>query len=177
MERLPEERVKRLGEVVGIAAALVATIALHAVMFGGDGYFPLRFLLTPFGDPVAFAFFAAAVVVLVVKAVRARHDRDWSALFRPASVDRTEELAADPVDRYLGRPSRRPVPTSPEGGITRRALASAAYTTLAQTLFMWVFPVAILPVAVVIYVIALALTLSFLLVMKTRPDRSALRTR
>lgn len=159
MHRDTESRAKRIGDIVGIASALLGTILLHWNMFGGDQYFPLRFLLTPFGDPVAFALFLGALVMLIVKIVRAVRDRDWPQLFPPAPAA-AAAAEADPVAGFLGDATkvapRRSAPSA-EGMVTRRALKAAAITALGQSLFMIVFPVALLPISAVIFIIALAL--------------------
>lgn len=167
MHRDSETRAKRIGDIVGIAAALLGTILLHWNMFGGDQYFPLRFLLTPFGDPIAFGLFLGALVMLIMKIVRAVRDRDWAELFAPKPPAGAK---ADPVVGFLGDAAMvAPRPSAPtaEGMITRRALKAAALTALAQALFMIVFPVALLPISAVIFVIALALIGFFYAVART----------
>lgn len=177
----------RVGDVVGAGAAIVGTIAIHLSIFGGDQYFPLRFLLTPIGNPVAFGAFWISVVLLVVAVVRAGRVGAWSVL-TPSSAQRVKQSNLHPetqTDARAGAPSgtqpAAPLGTQPgaqsapspgaqagahvptlrfdiaTGAVTRRALRVAAVITALNALFMIVFPIAIIVVFAVIFAIAAAL--------------------
>ncbi|SEB60333.1 hypothetical protein SAMN04489807_1498 [Microbacterium hydrocarbonoxydans] len=177
----------RVGDVVGVGAAIVGTIAIHLAIFGGDQYFPLRFLLSPVDNPVAFGAFWISLVLLVVAVVRAGRAGAWSVL-TPSSAQRVKQSNLHPETQTDARsaasageqpaapsgtqpgaqsvsspdtPASAHVPTLrfdiATGAVTRRALRVAAVIAALNALFMIVFPIAIIVVFAVIFAIAAAL--------------------
>ena len=177
----------RFGDVVGVGAAIVGTIAIHLAIFGGDQYFPLRFLLTPVGNPVAFSVFWISLVLLIVAVVRAGRAGAWSVL-SPSGAQRVGRSNLPPgmqADAWsaasAGEQPAAPLGTQPgaqsasspgaqagaheptlrfdiaTGAVTRRALRVAAVIAALNALFMIVFPIAIIVVFAVIFAVAAAL--------------------
>ena len=151
--------VRRVGDAVGLAAGLIATIVLHWGMFSGDQYFPLRFLLTPSGDPIAFVSFAGCLVALIVLVVRISGDRQWG-LLTGASVPTDDAVATAPA---------RPL----AGPLARRALRTAAICAAASSLFMIMLVIAVIPVFAVVFGVAALLILGVYLVVRVLEERRA----
>lgn len=177
----------RVGDVVGVGAAIVGTIAIHLSIFGGDQYFPLRFLLFPVDNPVAFGAFWISVALLVVAVVRAGRAGAWFVL-TPSGAQSVKQSNLHPETQTdarsaasAGKQPAAPLGTQPgaqsasspstpagervpvlrfdiaTGAVTRRALRIAAVVAALNALFMIVFPIAIIVVFAVIFAIAAAL--------------------
>lgn len=176
----------RVGDVVGVGAAIVGTIAIHLAIFGGDQYFPLRFLLSPVDNPVAVGAFWISLVLLVVAVVRAGRAGAWSVL-TPSSAQRVKQSNLHPETQTDARSAasagEQPAPLGTQpgaqsvsspgtpvsahvptlrfdiatGAVARRALRVAAVIAALNALFMIVFPIAIIVVFAVIFAIAAAL--------------------
>lgn len=132
----------RIGDVFGVGAAAVGTIALHLFLFGGDRYFSLRFLLSPVDNPISFSAFVLTLALLAVSIVRASRAGAWSVLARTTA----------------GAPGEKPLPAfAVPGAVTRRGLRTAAMVAVLNALFMIVFPIAVIPMFAVIFLIAAAL--------------------
>ncbi|WP_341954402.1 hypothetical protein [Microbacterium sp. LWH13-1.2] len=142
--RVPPSAADRVGDAIGVGAAISGTVAVHLAMFGGDSYFPLRFLFFPFGNAIAFSAFWISVVLLVVTIVRATRARAWDVL------------------SSRGGPRDAAAP----GSVTRRALRAAAIIAALNALFMIVFVIGAVVAFVVIFLIAAALIAAFYIVMK-----------
>lgn len=212
--RLRSRATDRVGDVVGAAAAVIGTVALHLFFFGDDEYFPLRFLLSPLGNPVSFAAFLLSLVFLGVAIVRARRAGAWAKIRgergradgaevgtddgalgigvsdADAGMDSGASARADP-DRgaYVGAGAgatvdaagrthigEKPLPgVAVPGAVTRRAVRSAAIVSVVNALFLIVFPIAVIPIFAVIFVIALALIAGshIVLVSTIAPSRRA----
>ncbi|KNY04331.1 hypothetical protein [Microbacterium sp. GCS4] len=173
----------RIGDVFGVGAAAVGTIALHLFLFGGDRYFSLRFLLSPVENPISFAAFVLTLVLLAVALVRASRAGAWSVLARTTAEAHTDvadsssagasgatgmpdaavaEGAAGADGRegteFVAQPGEKPLPAFVvPGAVTSRALRTAAMVAVLNALFMIVFPIAVIPMFAVIFLIAAAL--------------------
>lgn len=153
MTRDTSQSVRRVGDVVGITAALVGTVMLHLFMFGGDQYFPLRYLLAPDpSTPIAFVAFAGCLVALVIIIVRASRAGQWGVL--------TGAPVSDDVPGVRVK-SRR----STASRLARRALRTAAICAALSSMFMIVFVVAVVPIFAVVFGIAAFLILGVWIVM------------
>lgn len=144
----------RIGDVLGVGAAVVGTVALHLFLFGGDRYFALRFLVSPVDNPISFVAFVVTLALLVVALVRASRARAWGVL--RAAGQGSEPAPA--VARAEQPVAERPLaPVAVPGAVTRRALRTGAMVAVLNALFMIVFPIAVLPMFAVIFLIAAAL--------------------
>lgn len=163
---------RRVGDVVGISAVLVSTVALHLMMFGGDGHFALRFLLSPVGAPVAFAAFIGAAGMLVVALVRAAREHSWRQTLSGSS-HAAERESAKAVDRFLDSANRRDSSrhATIAGAITRRALRTAVVYSIVNCLFMVVLVFAALIGYIAIFGISAALIFAVYVILRVREDR------
>lgn len=142
--RLPPSSADRVGDAIGVAAALIGTIAVHLALFSGDRYFALRFLVFPLDNAIAFGAFWVSVVLLVIAVVRATRARAWTVL---SSRD-------------------GPIDAAAPGSVTRRALRAAAFIAALNALFMIVFVIGAVVALVVIFLIASALIAAVYIVLK-----------
>lgn len=134
----------RVGDAIGIGAAIIGTVAVHLAMFGGDSYFPLRFLLIPLDNVIAFGAFWISVALLVIAIVRATRARAWAVL----------------------RSRGGPVDAAAPGTVTRRAMRAAAFVAALNALFMIVFVIGAVVAFVVIFLIAAALIAAVYIVLR-----------
>ncbi|MGJ0388690.1 hypothetical protein [Microbacterium sp. CGR1] len=149
--RVPLTAADRVGDAIGVGAALVGTVAVHLALFSGDRYLPLRFLVFPLDNVIAFSAFWISVVLLGIAIIRASRARAWNVL----------------SSRSGPRDAATP------GSVTRRALRSAALVAAINALFMIVFVIGAVVAFVVIFVIAAALIAGVYIVLKaTAPSAS-----
>lgn len=135
----------RVGDAIGVGAAIIGTVAVHLAMFGGDRYFPLRFLLFPLDNVIAFSAFWISTALLVIAIVRATRTRAWAVL---------SPNTAQPVD------------TASPAEVAKRALRAAAIIAALNALFMIVFVIGAVVAFVVIFLIAAALIAGVYIVLK-----------
>ncbi|MFJ4176070.1 hypothetical protein [Microbacterium sp. NPDC089696] len=153
----------RIGDVVGVSAAVVGTIALHLFLFGGDRYFALRFLVFPVDNPIAFAAFLVTVVLLVIAIVRASRARAWGVLRGAGQGSEQAPAVSQAEQPAVERPLAA---VAVPGAVTRRALRAAAIVAVLNALFMIVFPIAVIPMFAVIFLIAAALIAAVYIVLR-----------
>ncbi|WP_431071864.1 hypothetical protein [Microbacterium phyllosphaerae] len=134
-----------VGDAIGIGAAIIGTVAVHLAMFGGDRYFPLRFLLFPLDNVIAFSAFWISAALLVIAIVRATRIRAWAV---------------------LSPNGEQPVDTVSPGEVAKRALRVAAIIAALNALFMIVFVIGAVVAFAVIFLIAAALIAGVYIVLK-----------
>lgn len=167
VRRIRTAETDRIGDAVGATAAIVGTIALHLFMFGGDEYFALRFLLTPFGDPIAFAAFVLSLVLVLVAWVRVSRARPWAVL-----RGTPDDADTDRATATRGLISARAYSAAIPGAVTRRALKAAGVIAVVNSLFVIVFVIAVIPVFLTIFGVAAAMIAGMYIVLRSREGAS-----
>lgn len=153
----------RIGDVLGAGSAAVGTIALHLLLFGGDRYFALRFLVSPVDNPISFTAFVLTLAFLVVALVRASRARAWGVLRGAGQVSEPAPAVSPAEQPAMERPL---APIAVPGAVTRRALRAAAIVAVLNSLFMIVFPIAVIPMFAVIFLIAAAVIAAVYIVLR-----------
>lgn len=171
--RTPASSTDRVGDAIGVGAAIIGTVAVHLALFGGDRYFPLRFLLFPLDNVIAFSAFWISVTLLVIAIVRVHRARAWTILSPDGAT--TGAGAGAGADARAGagaggagadaRARARAYDGVP-GTVTRRAMRAAAIVAGLNALFMIVFVIGAVVAFVVIFVIAAALIAGVYIVLR-----------